>query len=227
MVDKQTVQKLIHKIKLVLQKYIPSYWDGKNSILEMKNSDCRNWKQNEWIGWYFQYLCEKHLPESGMTIPGNKFGKSSFDGNLSIDWDFKSHPLLNKDGKSNKILIANDLEATVLTIEQNGITGLIVAVGKAEFDTDGSFREWHTSLRGGESKYSIANKERGAHNRIYKTGFKLFRIDFFIISQDTLDTQGRFQEGMRNSNGNPRRSKLALNLETVEPFDSLIITTEE
>ncbi len=30
-------------------KSIPKLWDGKTSILEMKNADFNQWKQMEWI----------------------------------------------------------------------------------------------------------------------------------------------------------------------------------
>ncbi len=60
-------------------KQIPKFWDGKKATLEMKESGYRQWRQMEWIGFYFQYLCEKHLSEI-MEIPGTRYGNVSFDG---------------------------------------------------------------------------------------------------------------------------------------------------
>ena len=39
---------------------IPKYWDGRESILEMKESGYPQWKQMEWIGFYFQTLSKVH-----------------------------------------------------------------------------------------------------------------------------------------------------------------------
>ncbi len=59
---------IAEQIGRVLGK-IPKKWDGRSSILEMKKADYPHWRQMEWIGFYFQFLCEKDL--SGlMEIPG-------------------------------------------------------------------------------------------------------------------------------------------------------------
>jgi len=44
-------------------KNIPLVWDGRKSILEMKEAGFPHWKQMEWIGWYFQFLCERFLKD--------------------------------------------------------------------------------------------------------------------------------------------------------------------
>lgn len=121
----------------------PKHWDGRTSILTMKDDNYPHWRQMEWIGFYFQYLCDNILASIGMKTPGNKYGRTDFDGFWKIDWDFKSHPIHNKDGKESTTLIANDLEATTKTIEQFGCTGLIVACGEASFDNPDTmpFRE--------------------------------------------------------------------------------------
>lgn len=122
----------------------PKHWDGRTSILTMKDDNYPHWRQMEWIGFYFQYLCDNILASIGMKTPGNKYGRTDFDGFWKIDWDFKSHPIHNKDGKESTTLIANDLEATTKTIEQFGCTGLIVACGEASFDNPDTmpFREY-------------------------------------------------------------------------------------
>ena len=37
----------------VLSKSVPKYVDGKAAILEMKNGGSRNWRQMEWVGFWF------------------------------------------------------------------------------------------------------------------------------------------------------------------------------
>ncbi len=47
---------------------IPIIWDGRRSVLAMKEADFPHWKQMEWIGWYFQFLCEGILKKA-VAIP--------------------------------------------------------------------------------------------------------------------------------------------------------------
>lgn len=212
------MKNIIQLLSEVLKDF-PPFWDGKEAILEMKEAGYNQWRQNEWIGFYFQYLCDKNLPQTGMEIPGARFGNATFDGNLLIDWDFKAHPIHDKNGRRATKLIANDLEATENTINENGNTGLIVAMGEATFDDPDSmpFRSWHKNLKGGDSAYSLQNIARGASKRLYKTAFEVKSIRFYILDRHDLDEQGRFQEGMRNSNGSPRRPKVELDLTTITP----------
>ena len=57
-----------------LQKGLPSAWDGKASIEYMKENGCHHWKQMEWPGFYFQYMCENILGENDfMECPGKKY----------------------------------------------------------------------------------------------------------------------------------------------------------
>jgi hypothetical protein len=64
-------------------KAVPKIWDGKKSILEMKKQKFAHWKQMEWIGFYFQFLCEKYLKDF-MKIPGPKYDNVRFDGYIDL-----------------------------------------------------------------------------------------------------------------------------------------------
>lgn len=220
--NSENMKDTITALKEILKTF-PTHWDGKEAILEMRDANYNQWRQNEWIGFYFQYLCDKNLPQAGMQIPGTKFGRAKFDGNMLIDWDFKAHPIHNKSGQRTTKLITNDLEATVDTVAQNSTTGLIVAMGEATFDDPVTmpFRAWHKDLKGGDSTYALQNIARGASKRLYKTQFQVESINFYLLSQRDLEQQGRFQEGMRNSNGNPRRPKLIIDLATISPVDEI------
>lgn len=63
---------------------IPIFWDGRKSILEMKEAGVNKWKQMEWIGWYFQFLCKNLLDD--IIIPGPKYGKVEFYGFKEVPW---------------------------------------------------------------------------------------------------------------------------------------------
>jgi hypothetical protein len=122
-------------------KNMPLAWDGRKSILEMKEAGFPHWKQMEWIGWYFQFLCERFLKDI-VDIPGPKFGNVRFDGFLKIPWDFKAHAI----NTSSHQIIVNDSEATAIGIEKFGSVGLILAMGKVEYnDEQRTFQKWHES----------------------------------------------------------------------------------
>jgi len=193
-------------------KKISRIWDGKRAILEMKNENFPHWKQMEWIGFYFQFLCEKYLSEIS-KIPGPKYGNVTFDGFNAIPWDFKTHA-----ANANRYqIIVNDSEATASAIKDYGQVGLILAIGKVEYnDKNRNFQKWHEQLKGGKSKYELKRIQRGAWSRLRKTSFDLQRISFIKITDDTLVKCGSFQTDFRNSNDRPRRSKVLIDLKKID-----------
>ncbi|MBI4972192.1 MAG: hypothetical protein HZC16_00035 [Candidatus Omnitrophica bacterium] len=193
-------------------KKIPKKWDGRKSILEMKKAKFPHWKQMEWSGFYFQFLCGKYL-RNIMSIPGPKYNKVEFDGFKQIPWDFKAHAM----NTSSHQVIVNDSEATANAIKDCGQVGLILAIGKVLYnDEDRTFQKWHERLKGGKSKYELERIKRGAWSRLRKVSFKLQQISFIRITDDTLIKCGSFQTDFRNSNGRPRRAKVLIDLEKVE-----------
>ena len=205
-------RKIAMQIGNILSSNIPKKWDGKQAILEMKNSNYNQWRQMEWIGFYFQFLCENYL--SGiMDIPGPKYGSVKFDAFKSIPWDFKAHAM----NTSSHQIIVNDSEAIANGIKDYGSVGLIVALGKVVYnDENRTFQKWHEELKGGPSQYTIERQKRGAWSRLRKVSFDLQQISFIEITDETLVKSGSFQENFRNSNGSPRRKKVLLNLEKID-----------
>ncbi len=191
---------------------LPKYWDGKQSILEMRDQDYPHWRQMEWIGFYFQFLCAKHL--SGLVqMPGPKYGSVEFDGFLEIPWDFKAHA----SNTSSHQVIVNDSSAISRGIQDYGSVGVILAVGKVEYnDVDRSFQQWHNQIKGGMSSYEMERIKRGAWSRLRKTSFALQQISFIQITDETLVKCGSFQQDFRNSNGRPRKAKVLLDLEQLD-----------
>ncbi len=197
-------------------KNVPKIWDGKNSILEMQTANFPNWRQMEWIGWYFQFLCKKYLSNC-MKIPGIKYGNVEFDGLIDIPWDFKAHAI----NTSSHQIIVNDSEATAKAIKEYGSVGLILALGKVVYnDEKRTFQKWHEKLKGGKSEYEKERIKRGAWSRLRKVSFDLQQISFIKITDNTLVKCGSFQTDFRNSNGAPRKAKVLVNLEKIN--DELI-----
>jgi len=110
---------------------IPQQWDGKRAILEMKGNGYPHWKQMEWIGFYFQYLCEQKL-EGLFQFQTPRYGNASFDGLYHVPFDFKSHAM----NTSSHTVIVNDSEAISLAIKEYGCVGVIIALGKVVYNDE-------------------------------------------------------------------------------------------
>ncbi len=193
-------------------KRLPKVWDGRRSILAMKNARYPHWRQMEWIGFYFQFLCEQNLKKL-VKMPGSTFGKVIFDGFKGIPWDFKAHAM----NTSSHQVIVNDSEATAQAIQEYGAVGLVLALGKVRYnDEDRTFQKWHEDLKGGKSEYELERIQRGAWSRLRKVSFDLQQISFIKIADETLVECGSFQTDFRNSNGRPRRGKVLIDLERID-----------
>ena len=206
--------KVAEKIAELL-KNIPKEWDGKKAILEMKEGGFRQWRQMEWVGFYFEFLCEKYLSsgDSGIFVVRDErelYGNTRFDGFFKIPWDYKAHA--TNTGSHNVVI--NDREAIGKAIKDYGAVGVIMAIGDVEYnDEDRNFQKWHNELKGEKSDYEKERIKRGAWSRLRKTKFTLKQILFIKVDKKTVEDAGSFQTGFRNADGNPRREKVLLNLE--------------
>ena len=210
------------KIICPIIKKMPMHWDGKKCILEMKENNGRHWKQMEWIGWYFEYWCNRNL-KGVMEMPcSKKYGNVSFDGYLKIPWDFKSHAIQS----GNKIIV-NDSEATANAIADFGCVGLIIASGPVVYDNESQeFKKWHDKQKVKKSSYVEKNEERNAWSRKRKTSMTISEISFIKIDDDLLEKCGSFQKGFRNANGKPRRKKVSLDLTKIGKHTEYVIDNE-
>jgi len=197
------------KIALVAKPLLPYSVDGKEAILAMKNGGSRNWRQMEWIGFWFEFFIETTVqPKLGNSM-GPSYGNTTFDLQFEHVWDLKAHP------NHNSSLILNDQEAVRNCIKENAGVGFIIVEGAVEYDdASGSFKNWHDALKGKQSEYEAARIARNAPSRRRKTSFRPEAvIGIWISSIETLE-QGQsdgwisgFQKDMRNSDGKPRRAK--------------------
>lgn len=191
---------------------IPKHWNGKQAIKEMRDAEFHHWRQMEWIGFYFQFLCAGLL-SSVVQMPGPRYGRVEFDGLLIIPWDFKAHAI----NTSIHQIIINDSLALSMGIQYYGSVGVILALGEVEYnDQNRSFQKWHNELKGGASSYELDRIRRGAWSRLRKVSFSLQQICFIRINDRTLVKSGSFQENFRNSNGQPRKAKVLLDLEKLD-----------
>ena len=195
-----------HNLAQRLFDSLPKRWDGMQCILELKTVDY-NWRQMEWIGWWFEYKAKEVLSALGAR-PGSAFGSVTFDCFLDGVWDFKSHP----DGKS-KWAYLNDEDA-------HGHLGWLIAIGDAEYDDSGAFKTWHDALKGSPSSYVRRGNAIGRKSRKRKIAFNLrsiIWIEFRSAAEIRVALNAGWmcrgmQAGQRNSNGAPRNPKYGFSL---------------
>ena len=213
-------QKIVDTVESlrVATRNIPKIWDGKKSILEMKEGGSRHWRQLEWMGFYFEFLCHRLFADI-LDIPGRKYGNTEFDAFSEITWDFKSHA----SNSTTRNVITNDKEAIRKTIDDYGYYGIILAVGEVTYDEDGTFRRWHEVVKGGISEYTKERERRGKKPKIRKTEFVLSEIRFVCFDLEALRQCGvSFQKDFRNADGSPRREKVAIKTRLI-PDDVFIV----
>jgi len=192
--------------------------DGKEAIIEMKNKKSRNWKQMEWMGFYLEEKTREILTE---TIGGGKgplYGRTGMDYKLEYVWDIKVHSVRDARGNNANECVLNDTEAIENALVEYGSVGFMIYLVNPEWDVKGEFKEWHDSQKGKMSDYVKERIERGAPSRMRKSAVEV--VDLMIVSLSEEDVESGtkggwlmgFQNGMRNSNGNPRRSKIKINV---------------
>jgi len=206
----------LKKIVAIL-KTLPKKWDGKSSILEMKDNNYSHWKQMEWIGFYFEYLCDKYLKDL-VESHKIKYGRVSFDGFLDVPFDYKSHAI---NTESHKV-ITNGTEEIIKAIEEFGYVIDIIALGEVKYnDVKKTFKKWHDTLKGKISDYEKERIQRGALSRLRKVSFDLQEIILVKVDKGFLNKCGSFQENFRNSNGNMRKAKVMVDLSKLKDEDIL------
>ena len=172
------------KLRLTSQS-MPKVWNGRESILKMRDAGFKYWRQEEWIDFYFKFLCQKHFAGI-IDMPGKKYGNTEFDAFREISWDFKTDSI----NPGPYSVTANDAEAITNTINDYGYYGMILAIGEVEYDEDTSFKKWHDDLSGEVSKYETNKINAGIMSRTRKTGFVLKEIYFICLANETLHQCG-------------------------------------
>jgi len=199
---------------------MPSVWDGRESILEMKEAGSRQWRQMEWMGWYFEFLCQREFPGI-LSMPGKKYGNTEFDAFGKMSWDFKAHAA----NSQRHDVITNATDAVGQTLNDYGHYGLVLAVGVVEYnDEEKTFKAWHDQLKGKRSKYEENRIMEGRPSRARKTEFVLSEIHFICFDAEMLKMcSASFQENMRNADGSPRRAKVMVKIPKI-PNEAIVAT---
>lgn len=123
----------------VLANAVHGSWDGRSCIQQMRLAECRNWAQDEWAGFYFEFI---GLPALINAFGGGpiRVGNTIFDYRGLHTWDLKFHSI----GDGSQRAILNDAAAIQVAVDEGGI-GFVVLAGDVEFDPD--FRDWQRQYR--------------------------------------------------------------------------------
>ena len=202
MIEKKIID-TVKKLRLASQN-MPTVWDGRESILEMKDAGFKHWRQMEWMDFYFKFLCQKHFTGI-IDIPGKKYGITEFDAFREISWDFK----VDSVDPGAYSVPANGAGAITDTLSDYGYYGIILAIGDMEFDDKKtSFKKWHDELRGKVSKHDTNKINSGIMSRTRKTTFTLKEIHFICFNSETLhQCCGLFQDLFGKTDSNQRKRK--------------------
>lgn len=210
------------RVSKALLRRLPRRVDGKDAILQMRDEGSSNWRQMEWIGFWFEHFVDKVFLTDSTGLTGPQFGNTQFDMMLSEPWDLKAHP----DGIRQVIL--NEKTAVDSCIDQFGAVNYLLLAGETSYDDENrSFKRWHDGLKGGVSQYEQCRVKEGRPSRRRKISFSPKNLFAIRLNRSSLDSSiqsgsiGFFQAGMRNANGKPRNAKYLLKLPAVQPtFES-------
>jgi len=118
--------------------------------------------------------------------------------------------ILDQDGVSTIVFTSDFSKAAIVQQLGDCLPGVVYN------DEARTFQAWHQTLKGAKSKYMMANEKRGAWSRLRKVSFDLQQVSFIRLTDKTLVKCGSFQTDFRNSNGQPRRPKVLINLERLK-----------
>lgn len=198
-------------------------FDGKETLQYMKSNGSKNFKQNEWPGFFIEEKMNTIFPKGRRYINTN-FDFSIVDNNNIIDGDIKVHTTYKNSEKGSDSLVLNDISAFDMAIEKNGIFYLVTFGVHVRLDNETQdFKKWVLAEIKNKSEYSKKNENvPNRRTRLYKTGFLIQEIIITpLYVEDYKNIFGLFNQGV-NSNGKPRLAKYSVGYSTLKD-QSLII----
>ena len=208
---------IVKELQLASQN-MPKVWDGRKSILEMRDTGFEYWRQVEWIDFYFKFLCQKHFG-SIIDMPSEIYKDTRFDAFCEISWDFK----VQAANPVSYNIITNNAEAIADAINTQDYYGIILAIGNVKYDEVKTFKKCHDKLRTDICEYETNRINRGVMSRTRKTAFVLEEIHFICFDSETLhQCCGLLQDSFGGSGSNRlKRGKIIVDIHKI-PDVSLI-----
>ena len=203
----------LERIATTLKQHLPAVVDGRSAITEMRSNGSPNWRQMEWIGFWFEYFVDEVFLTDSVGLTGPRIGNTQFDMMLTEPWDLKVHP------SGARQVILNDKTAVDSCIERFEAINFLLLSGDVEYDDERqTFKIWHDSQKGGVSRYEVMRVREGRPSRRRKISFAPTKLIGVRLDKPSLENAirsrqiGYFQAGMRNSNGKARNEKYMMHL---------------
>ncbi|MDM8085144.1 hypothetical protein QUV83_10240 [Cellulomonas cellasea] len=199
----------------VLGRGLPSHWDGREAVLEMRESGSTQWRQMEWAGFYFEEKVREVLNEAYPTPPVGgpqvRFGSTVFDyASATRVWDAKAHTAMRvmlPDGEpyrdsGDAVCWLNDARAMRECVELQGL-GFLVAEGLSGFDTTGEFKDWHKDLGNRAGRKVREYVPSTGRSRPRKASFTPLELRAVWI-EDLVDLDAAILSGWLRQDAQPR-----------------------
>jgi hypothetical protein len=192
-----------------LRETLPRHMDGRSCITEMRRAEYSQWAQDEWAGFYFEFIGIPALVNAFGGGP-REIGSTRFDYALAHTWDLKVHMAASGTAP------LNDQASIEAAIDAGGL-GFLVLSGDADYD-DGEFRLWQREFRLQHGKRARERTTPPAYVRKSKRAFTPFMIEaLYFADREALDqslSAGvlRLMQQGRQTSGRPRQPKYAINL---------------
>ena len=224
---KQEAEKLVGALfeKYSNGKSVP-WIECQQSVSEMKAAESPAWREVEWPGHYIKYLlqnyCEQN-PDCGIS-PYDDKKRHLVKGDFL--WDARVH-----DFKKNEIPLGDVREYNDLISSSKGI-GVILVNAEILSDKTGKIKDWHETLKGKSSEYSIKGNLIGRKERPRKERIRIKQASAYFFQPNDLQTgisegwaTDRFQSTMKNAT-NPKRNKKYEILKSKIPSKYLLFTKD-
>lgn len=190
----------------------PPRWDGRTCIKQMRASEYRNWRQTEWVGWYFEFIGLPALIDAFGGGPVS-IGSTEFDYQRDFIWDLKTHA---QEGLADPRDVAgrtplNDKEAMELCVQERGTLGFLVLSGRPSFLGLAEFDAWHRELR--DRPRSSSTNPRRLKTALHPVVVEAYVFDGADSLRDAEEALALrlFSQG-RQVSGSARRPKYQMDL---------------
>lgn len=206
----------------VLDTALPLHLDGRQCVMEMRAAQFSQWAQDEWGGFYFEFV---GLPALVNAFGGGprSFANTRFDYALAHTWDLKAHTT------ASSVAPLNDCAAVQAALDSGVGLGFLVLTGVAEYD-DGQFRQWQREYRAAQGLRPRPRAHPPRHVRRSKRSLSPTNLEaYFLKGKTRLDDSIRdgaitmMRQGSQAS-GRPRQPKYAMHLGRARSSGLLLAT---
>lgn len=184
-------------------------WTGSGAITQMRDAGSTQWAQDEWAGFYFEFLVLTPLIAQLGGGP-TKICNTRFDYQRRYTWDLKWH------GAAARGAPLNDAQATDEAVSTGGV-GFVVLTGRVEYD-DGAFRTWQKQYRADHGRVPAPRTRPLSYTRKSKKAFTPHKIEAFFVADEAAlaaalhaRALGRMSQG-RQVSGAARGGKYSIDL---------------